>query len=303
MTQSITHYLPLLDWYNAMGADTLFSDAPRDYYQTADQSLSTLNTPKAIHNHSPYDSSLTVMPAIVTLATPTKPSPIDLSRDSAKQGRAPVKTGLARNDLGDAHPARACTTLEELRQAMKTATGCDLVKAATTTVFSGGNPKADIMLIGEAPGAEEDRTGEPFVGQSGQLLDAILATIGIDRTMVYIANIIPWRPPGNRPPTTSEIAYCLPFIERHIALVRPKIILLLGGVATKTLLRRDDGILKLRGELLPYTPLHNDDAGDTLILAMPTFHPSYIMRSPSQKSCVWKDMLILKELRARNFSI
>ncbi len=298
MTEGIVHYLPLLDWYSAMGADTLLSDVPRNYYQTSDQPLSLI-VQNAMHNQPQHRP----LPPKSLSQKPIEPSPSPLKQQESKQQtRASVKTTLQKNDLGDAHPARACQTLMELRQAMETATGCDLIKAATTTVFSGGNSKADIMFIGEAPGAEEDRTGEPFVGQSGQLLDAILATIGLDRTMIYIANIIPWRPPGNRPPTTSEIAYCLPFIERHIALVRPKIIILLGGVATKTLLRRDDGILKLRGELLPYTPLHKDDAADAPILAMPTFHPSYIMRSPSQKSCMWKDMLTLKDIRARNFT-
>ncbi len=294
MTEGIIHYLPLLDWYSAMGAGTLLSDEPRNYYQTSDQPLSLI-VQKTTHNQPQQK------PLPPKLVEPSFSPPLK-QQEPKQQGYVPVKKTLQKNDLGDTHPARACQTLVELRQAMETATGCDLIKAATTTVFSGGNPKADIMFIGEAPGAEEDRTGEPFVGQSGQLLDAILATIGLDRTMIYITNIIPWRPPGNRPPTTSEIAYCLPFIERHIALVRPKIIILLGGVATKTLLRRDDGILKLRGELLSYTPLHKDDAGDAAILAMPTFHPSYIMRSPSQKSCVWKDMLTLKDIRTRDFT-
>ncbi|MDP5370306.1 MAG: uracil-DNA glycosylase, partial [Pseudomonadota bacterium] len=187
------------------------------------------------------------------------------------------------------HPALNCETLEQLRYAMENATGCDLIKAATHTVFADGNPAADVMLIGEAPGADEDRLGQPFVGQSGQLLDTILATIGIDRSSIYISNIIPWRPPGNRPPTVAEVAYCLPFIQRHIELVQPKILILLGGVAVKTLLNRGDGILKLRGQILEYTT----KSGAT-IAAMPTLHPSYIMRSPSQKALVWKDMLTLK---------
>ena len=172
---------------------------------------------------------------------------------------------------------------------MEHATGCDLIKAATHTVFADGNPNANIMLIGEAPGADEDRLGQPFVGQSGQLLDTILATIGVDRGSIYISNIIPWRPPGNRPPTAAEAAYCLPFIQRHIELVSPKILILLGGVAVKALLNRGDGILKLRGQILEYTT----KSGST-IAAMPTLHPSYIMRSPSQKALVWKDMLTLK---------
>jgi len=196
------------------------------------------------------------------------------------------------------HPALTCETLDQLRYAMEHATGCDLIKAATHTVFSGGNPDADVMLIGEAPGADEDRLGEPFVGQSGQLLDVILATIGLDRTSIYIGNIIPWRPPGNRPPTAAEIVYCLPFIKRHIELVSPKILILLGGVAVKTLLNRNDGILKLRGEILEYTT-----NGGSTIAAMPTLHPSYIMRSASQKALVWKDMLTLKAWLANHTTV
>jgi DNA polymerase len=152
------------------------------------------------------------------------------------------------------------------------------------------------MFIGEAPGMDEDLAGLPFVGQSGQLLDAILSSINLTREQIYIANIIPWRPPGNRPPTATELTYCLPYIERHIALIKPKVIVLLGGVATKALLRRNDGILKLRNNTYHYEAGVGSTDAPTGIVAMPTFHPAYIMRSPSQKAHVWRDMLNLKAM-------
>lgn len=188
------------------------------------------------------------------------------------------------------HPAYQCKTLEELRQAMASFTGCSLKETAMNMVFSDGNPKADVMLVGEAPGADEDRLGKPFVGQSGQLLDKALATVNLDRTKVYISNIIPWRPPGNRPPTTAEIAACQPFIEKHIELVAPKVLILLGGVAAKTLLATTEGIVKLRGRWHSYRPTPTSPE----IKTMATFHPAYLLRSPGQKAFVWRDFLTVE---------
>jgi len=184
------------------------------------------------------------------------------------------------------HPALACQTLEQLKQVMLAFEGCDLKKSAMNLVFSDGNPKGPVMLVGEAPGADEDRQGLPFVGQSGQLLDKVLKTVGLDRTNTYISNIIPWRPPGNRPPTTQEIAMCQPFIQRHIELVRPKILVFLGGVAAKTLLNSNEGIMRLRGIWRDYVI----QDGST-IKALATFHPAYLLRSPGQKALMWQDFL------------
>ncbi len=287
MTETLHDYAQILDWYRTCGVDAALSDVPRDHYVAiapVKLSFKPMTTQAAPHVESvvtPQHIQITPpasQPSTQSVAPPVSPP----SAAKAPQLTSPVITA------GD-HPAIHCETLEQLRYAMENATGCDLIKAATHTVFADGNPEADIMLIGEAPGADEDRLGQPFVGQSGQLLDTILATIGVDRSSIYISNIIPWRPPGNRPPTTAEVAYCLPFIQRHIELVQPKILILLGGVAVKTLLNRGDGILKLRGQILEYTMKN----GST-ISAMPTLHPSYIMRSPSQKALVWKDMLTLK---------
>ncbi len=161
-------------------------------------------------------------------------------------------------------------------------------------VFADGNPKASLMLVGEAPGADEDRQGLPFVGQSGQLLDKVLSSIGLDRTKVYISNIIPWRPPGNRPPTTTEIAACQPFIERHIELIKPQVLVLLGGVAAKTLLGATEGIVRLRGSWKNYQPTPTSP----VIKTIATFHPAYLLRSPGQKAMVWRDFLTIeKELK------
>lgn len=190
------------------------------------------------------------------------------------------------------HPAWACNTLEELYQAMTSFKGCGLKDFAQNTVFADGNPKASVMLVGEAPGADEDKQGLPFVGQSGQLLDKGFAAIGLDRQQVYISNIIPWRPPGNRPPTTAEVAACQPFIERHIELVAPKILIFVGGVSAKTLLNTADGITRLRGKWINYKPRNSSDLH---IQAMPIYHPAYLLRSPGQKSVFWQDLLTIEK--------
>ena len=162
---------------------------------------------------------------------------------------------------------------------------------ATNTVFADGNPEAPLMLIGEAPGAEEDRQGLPFVGRSGQLLDRMLAAIGLDRTGCYISNIVNWRPPGNRTPNGNEIAICMPFIERHVALARPRLLVFLGGTAAKTMLGRSEGITRLRGRWFNYEAPGLPGP----IPALATFHPSYLLRTPGQKREAWRDFLSIKE--------
>ena len=190
--------------------------------------------------------------------------------------------------------ASQCQTLEELRRVLAAFEGCPLKKTATNLVFADGNPQAKIMLVGEAPGADEDRQGLPFVGVSGQLLDRMLATIGLDRTCVYITNIVPWRPPGNRQPTPQEIAACKPFVERHIALVHPEILVLVGGVAMKTLFNTNEGIMRMRGLWRPYA---SPELKGT-IKAIATYHPSFLLRSPGQKAQSWQDLLMIKRALA-----
>ncbi len=186
--------------------------------------------------------------------------------------------------------AAAASNLEELRNAIAAFEGCALKQTATNLVFADGNPEADVMILGEAPGAEEDRRGVPFVGASGQLMDRMLAAIGLDRTTAYISNILFWRPPGNRNPTTAEVAACMPFVQRHIALVRPRVLVFVGGASAKAMLDRKEGIMRLRGKWYEY-------GGQGLpepIPALATFHPAYLLRSPGQKRAAWHDLLLLR---------
>lgn len=210
----------------------------------------------------------------------------------------PTKVGLAAAALpaGPAEAARlaaGCADLAALRAAMAAFTGCALRDTATQLVFADGAEDARVMLIGEAPGAEEDRLGRPFVGPAGQLLDRMLASIGLDRSTVRIVNTVPWRPPGNRNPTDSEIALCLPFLLRHIALVRPACVVLLGAVAAKAMLppaQRGLGIQRLRGN---WQSLDMTDRGAPLP-CLPMFHPAYLLRTPMAKKAAWADLLALK---------
>jgi uracil-DNA glycosylase len=180
--------------------------------------------------------------------------------------------------------ARTAPSLEILRNLLQDFDGCALKSTATRLVFADGNPDARIMFVGEAPGREEDIEGLPFVGRSGKLLDRMIAAIGLDRSKVYIANVIPWRPPGNRTPTPQETQICLPFIQRQIELVDPDILVTLGNPSTQTLLSTREGIMKTRGRWFEY------DTGTRVIRAMATFHPAYLLRSPSYKRMAWQDL-------------
>jgi DNA polymerase len=180
--------------------------------------------------------------------------------------------------------ARTAPTLEVLRDLLEKFEGCALKSTATRLVFADGNPQARIMFVGEAPGREEDLEGLPFVGRSGKLLDRMIAAIGLDRTSAYIANVIPWRPPGNRTPTPQETQICLPFIQRQIELVNPDVVVTLGNPSTQTLLSTREGIMKTRGRWFDY------DTGTRVIRAMATFHPAYLLRSPSYKRMAWQDL-------------
>jgi uracil-DNA glycosylase family 4 len=189
--------------------------------------------------------------------------------------------------------ARTAPSLEVLRSLLENFDGCALKSTATRLVFADGNPQARIMFVGEAPGREEDIEGLPFVGRSGKLLDLMMAAIGLNRSNVYIANVIPWRPPGNRTPTPQETQICLPFIQRQIELVNPDILVTLGNPSTQTLLQTKDGIMKSRGRWVDY------DTGTRKIRAIASFHPAYLLRSPSYKRMAWLDLRsIAKALEA-----
>lgn len=251
--------LAVLDWYRAAGVDLAVGEEPVDRFAQA--------TPSAA-----------ATPAARPQATP----------DAAP---APLLTGT-QAIIGDPSEARklaaTATTLDELRAVLDAYDGCSLKFRATQLVFADGNPEAKIMLIGEAPGAEEDQQGKPFVGRSGQLLDRMLGAIGLDRTKVYIVNTVPWRPPGNRTPTPEEMELCLPFLHRQVELVAPELVLTLGGPAMQTVFKTNAGIIKMRGRWQDVA------IGTHAVAALPTLHPAYLLRNPAAKQQAWQDLLNLK---------
>jgi DNA polymerase len=188
--------------------------------------------------------------------------------------------------------AASAKDLDALRGLLEDFQGCGLRTTATRLVFADGNPKARVMFVGEAPGYEEDISGKPFVGRSGKLLDRMMEAIGLDRTKAYIANVVPWRPPGNRTPTPQETAICLPFIRRQIELADPDILVTLGQPAAQTLLGTREGITRTRGRWFKY------DTGTREIRATATLHPAYLLRQPLQKRLAWRDFLALKRALA-----
>ena len=255
----------LLQWYKMAGVDAAIEPAPSPAWRVAPppppepQSSATAAPPKASRPDAP----------------PRQPSLL------VPESR---RVGTAREI------AQTCRNLEELEAALAGFDGCALKETAKQLCFADGNPNARVMLIGEAPGAEEDRQGKPFVGPSGQLLDRMLGQIGLDRTSTWITNVIYWRPPGNRPPTTGEIAVCLPFLERQIELLDPAVILFVGGIAAKALLNRSEGVTKLRGRPFTYATADGRE-----IPCLVTFHPAYLLRQPLNKRFVWRDLLQLRE--------
>lgn len=235
---------------------------------------------------------LDAQPASNPAASPVQGKQAE-SVSSKAPASIPIRAALAVPD--DAAIARAreaagqSQNLESLKAKLEAFDGCSLKFTAKNLVFSDGNPQARIMLIGEAPGRDEDIEGRPFVGKAGRLLDRMLNAINLDRTQVYIANVIYWRPPGNRTPTPMETEICRPFIERQIALVDPDILVFLGGVSAKSFLPGPDGILRLRGNWKEWTI-----PGGRIVPALPMLHPAYLLRQPAQKSLAWRDLLKLK---------
>ena len=235
---------------------------------------------------------------LVPVAPPPRPmsAPSSTTASTPRPAAAPVAppNSFAESLAEAAQSARALAagaeTIEALAALVHDFDDCPLKRTATNTVFVDGNTAARLMIIGEAPGADEDRIGKPFVGRAGQLLDRMLAAIGLDRTHVQITNVIYWRPPGNRKPTSAEIATCLPFVLRHIALARPKVLVLAGGTAASTLLPVTEGITRLRGRWFDLAVPGLDAPVPTL----PMFHPAFLLRSPERKRDAWRDLLALK---------
>ncbi|SDG39698.1 uracil-DNA glycosylase [Pelagibacterium luteolum] len=255
--------LAALDWYVAAGIDVAVGEDPVDRFAQA----ATLATP----------SVRKPLPGMVPQTQAARPAP-----------SAPVATPTDTDPDAARALASSATSLEALREMLETFDGCGLKLRATNLVFADGNPDADIMFVGEAPGRDEDLQGKPFVGRSGQLLDRMLKAIGLDRTKVYIANTVPWRPPGNRAPSPAEISVCLPFLYRQIELVAPKVLVALGGASASTLFETDTGITRLRGQWRDLTVSAHS------MRAVATLHPAYLLRQPAAKALAWQDLLSIK---------
>lgn len=280
LSASPTHdeLLAALRWQVAAGADEAIADAPIDRFAMPEPVAAPM--PDAVVQPRPQGSS-----SLPPNTAAPAPRPI-VERPSYVPPPAPIAPA---GDGPSAHAlASAANSLEELREALRRFDGCALKRTATNLVFADGNPAAKVMFIGEAPGADEDRQGLPFVGVSGQLLDRMLAAIGLDRkTNAYISNVLFWRPPGNRSPTPAEIGACLPFVERHIELLDPDVLVLVGGIAAKTMLARQEGIMRLRGRWFTYETARMPRP----IPVIATYHPAYLLRSPGGKREAWRDML------------
>lgn len=248
--QNQDELLAALEWYRAVGVDLAVGEEPVDRL------------------------AVSISPPV--LRAPEPPPP-------------PTQAFVLNADPSETRELAArAKTLDELRALMDAYEGCSLKKRATQLCFADGNPEAEIMLVGEGPGEQEDLQGKPFVGRAGQLLDRMLLAIGLDRTKVYIANMVPWRPPGNRDPTPEELALCTPFLLRQVELVAPRILVTLGNVPTKSLFGTTQGITRMRGQWRDLT------IGSVTTKALSTFHPAYLLRTPGAKALAWRDMLALK---------
>lgn len=226
---------------------------------------------------APVNRIAAKVPMPVAALAPTRQAAATVAAKPAPPGADPIGEAIA--------AAAAAMTLEQLKAAMETFEGSALKRAATNTVFADGTPAGRVMFVGEAPGRDEDRIGKPFVGRAGQLLDKMLASIGLDRNRnCYITNVINWRPPENRDPSPEEAAICLPFLRRHIELANPGLIVLLGAVAARHVMGITDGIMRTRGRWLEYR------VGDAMVPVMPTLHPAYLLRQPAHKKLAWRDL-------------
>jgi DNA polymerase len=284
----------LLAFYEAAGVDALVGEMPVD--RLAGDARNDIATPVA--QAAPLQTAAS--PAgtspnahVASAAAPQAPRTI-YARDLDTKGRGAIAAppAIEAAVMAARTAAKGAASLEELRAMLDRFEGCALRTTATRLVFADGNPGARVMFVGEAPGRDEDIEGLPFVGRSGKLLDRMMAAIGLDRTSAYIANIIPWRPPGNRTPTPQESAICLPFVLRQIELADPDVLVCMGGPSATTLLNTKDGILKTRGRWFTH------HTGTREIRALATLHPAYLLRQPLQKRLAWRDFLAIKKALA-----
>ncbi|WP_048649148.1 uracil-DNA glycosylase [Nitratireductor soli] len=270
----------LLTFYADAGVDEPLWDAPADRFDETRLEAEQRAASRPQAPQAPQTQGQTAPSQQAHRKQPSRPAPV------APTAAVPDDAQAARAR----EIAASAASLEELRAQLEAFDGCNLKTTAKNTVFADGNPQAPIMFVGEAPGRDEDIQGLPFVGRSGKLLDRILAAIGLDRSSVYISNVIAWRPPGNRDPSPLETEICRPFIERHIELVAPKILVTLGNPSTKLLLRTQTGIMRMRGTWA----VHETPSG-LQIPTMPTLHPAYLLRNPAHKMLAWRDFLAIKQ--------
>ncbi|MGU3537088.1 uracil-DNA glycosylase [Methylobacterium sp. A54F] len=264
-----------LDFHVEAGADAALDEAPHDRFSEGDAPAPAARPPKP--------KAAALPPAAPKPAPPPRaaePPPSTYGRSAAEKPDVAAGDARAR--------ARDTRSLAELEALLAGFDGCPLRFTAKNLVFGDGNPEARVVFVGEAPGADEDRIGKPFMGRSGQLLDRMMAAIGLDRSAAYVTNIVPWRPPGNRNPTPQEVSICKPFIERQIELVDPDLIVCLGSPATQALTGTKDGILKARGRFYAYK------LGDREVRALATLHPAYLLRQPVQKRLAWRDFRLVR---------
>jgi uracil-DNA glycosylase family 4 len=284
--------LSFLDFHVAAGVDAALDETPHDRF--AEPEAPRRAAREAAETEAPARRG--PLPERAPPAEPARPAPTrpELPRQEAPRAEVPSTYGRSAaagpgEAAGDARElAATAATLEELEGLLARFESCALRFTAKNLVFADGNPQARVMFVGEAPGADEDRIGKPFMGRSGQLLDRMMAAIGLDRSNAYVGNVVPWRPPGNRNPTPQELATCKPFIERQIALADPDILVCLGGVATQALAGTKDGILKSRGRWYPYRTAKRE------IRLLATLHPAYLLRQPLQKRLAWRDFRSLR---------
>lgn len=285
-----------LNWLLDAGCTSLVDDRPASWLVRSQLSEPT-DTPRVTAGNLPGTagfapareiSSLPVAPPADRSPEPWQ-GPYPSQSTEPRTSMAPQSVSVSEAAVEAARLAADAATLEELYKAIEAFEGCPVKATANRTVIFDGNAESRIMFIGEAPGAEEDRQGKPFVGAAGQLLDRMLAAIGLDRNSAYITNVFFWRPPGNRTPTPQEIAVCQPFVRRHVELVRPKAIMALGGVSAKALFETETGITRLRGQW-------KDIAyGSLTVPTLASFHPAYLLRQPAQKRLSWEDLLAFRE--------
>jgi len=288
--------LTLLAWHVDAGADEAVEEAPVNRYAQSPASNPRGSETSAQEPATPGQNEPRQTREQAKTRRPAAPPPA--ARNSPPRPPAGGLTSSKDNIASARALAQKAETIDEIRQALEGFDGCPLKATAMNLCLSDGNPNARIMIIGEAPGADEDRLGKPFVGRAGKLLDRMLAGIGLDREDAYITNLLFWRPPGNRNPTPAEVASCQPFLERQIELIGPDVLLLVGGVSAKTLLNTSQGILRLRGKWATY----QHPGLPAPIPALPTLHPAYLLRQPAQKREAWRDLLALRHaLETREF--